>query len=44
MYPDRTEQSKKLALFSLSAALANTVAFVIAGGFLAVSWRWYFRL
>lgn len=44
MYPDRKEQAKKLVLYSLAAALANTIAFVIAGGFLVASWRWYFRL
>lgn len=44
MYPDRKEQAKKLVLYSVAGALANTVAFVIAGGFLVASWRWYFRL
>lgn len=43
MYPDRMTQAKKLALYSLAGALANTLAFVIAGGFLVASWRWYFR-
>lgn len=43
MYPDPLEQAKKIALFSLSAALANTIALLLAGVFLLASWRWYFR-
>ena len=33
MYPEPNEQSKKLGLFGLSAALANTLALVLAGVF-----------
>ncbi|ORX41180.1 putative efflux protein EncT [Kockovaella imperatae] len=43
MYPDPDEQAKKLALFGLAGALANTLALVLAGVFLLASWRWYFR-
>ena len=43
LYPDRDEQAKKLALFGMSGALANTIALVLAGVFLLASWRWYFR-
>ena len=43
MYPDPQEQAKKLALFGMAGALANTIALVLAGVFLLASWRWYFR-
>lgn len=43
MYPDPAEQAKKLALFGMAGALANTIALVLAGVFLLASWRWYFR-
>ena len=43
MYPDPAEQAKKLALFGMAGALANTLALVLAGIFLLASWRWYFR-
>ena len=43
MYPDPDEQAKKLALFGMAGALANTLALVLAGVFLIASWRWYFR-
>ncbi len=43
MYPDPSEQAKKLALFGMAGALANTLALVLAGVFLLASWRWYFR-
>jgi MFS family permease len=43
MYPDPAEQGKKLALFGMAGALANTIALVLAGVFLLASWRWYFR-
>ncbi|KLT38894.1 MFS general substrate transporter [Cutaneotrichosporon oleaginosum] len=43
MYQNRKEQAGALVYYSLAGALANTVAFVIAGGFLVASWRWYFR-
>lgn len=43
MYPDPTEQAKKLTLFGMAGALANTIALILAGLFLLASWRWYFR-
>jgi predicted tellurium resistance membrane protein TerC len=43
MYPEPAEQAKKLALFGMAGALANTIALVLAGVFLLASWRWYFR-
>ena len=43
MYTDPLEQAKKLGLFAMSGALANTIALVLAGGFIQASWRWYFR-
>ena len=43
MYPDPDEQAKKLALFGMAGALANTLALVLAGIFLLANWRWYFR-
>jgi MFS family permease len=43
MYPDPEEQAKKLGLFGMSGALANTIALVLAGVFLLANWRWYFR-
>jgi len=43
MYPDPADQAKKLALFGMAGALANTIALVLAGVFLLASWRWYFR-
>lgn len=43
MYPEPQEQAKKLALFGMSGALANTIALVLAGVFMLASWRWYFR-
>ena len=43
MYPEPNEQAKKLGLFGLAGALANTIALVLAGVFLLASWRWYFR-
>ncbi|KAL0246983.1 hypothetical protein I308_104015 [Cryptococcus tetragattii IND107] len=43
MYPEPNEQAKKLALFGVAGALANTIALVLAGVFLLASWRWYFR-
>lgn len=43
MYPDPDEQAKKLGLFGMSGALANTIALVLAGVFLLADWRWYFR-
>lgn len=43
MYPDPAEQAKKLALFGMAGALANTIALVLAGVFLLANWRWYFR-
>ncbi|WVQ95586.1 hypothetical protein IAU59_002683 [Kwoniella sp. CBS 9459] len=43
MYPDPAEQGKKLALFGMAGALANTIALVLAGVFLLANWRWYFR-
>jgi len=43
MYPEPQEQAKKLGLFGLAGALANTIALVLAGIFLLASWRWYFR-
>jgi hypothetical protein len=43
MYPDPVEQAKKLALFGMSGALANTIALVLAGVFLLANWRWWFR-
>lgn len=43
MYPDPDIQAKKLALFGMAGALANTIALVLAGVFLLASWRWYFR-
>ncbi|WVQ63136.1 uncharacterized protein L199_001287 [Kwoniella botswanensis] len=43
MYPDPAEQAKKLALFGMAGALANTIALVLAGIFLLANWRWYFR-
>ena len=43
MYPEPQEQAKKLALFGMAGALANTIALVLAGVFLLASWRWYFR-
>jgi MFS family permease len=43
MYPDPEEQAKKLTLFGMAGALANTIALVLAGVFLLASWRWYFR-
>ncbi|KAK1926913.1 major facilitator superfamily domain-containing protein [Papiliotrema laurentii] len=43
MYPHPEEQAKKLALFGMAAALANTLALIISGVFLLASWRWYFR-
>lgn len=43
MYPDPEEQAKKLALFGMAGALANTLALILAGVFLLASWRWYFR-
>ena len=43
MYPDPAEQAKKLALYGMAGALANTLALVLAGIFLLASWRWYFR-
>ncbi|WVQ78123.1 hypothetical protein IAT38_000204 [Cryptococcus sp. DSM 104549] len=43
MYPDPAVQGQKLALFSMSGALANTTALILAGVFLLASWRWYFR-
>lgn len=43
MYPEPAEQAKKLALFGMAGALANTIALVLAGIFLLASWRWYFR-
>ncbi|WWC87529.1 uncharacterized protein L201_002419 [Kwoniella dendrophila CBS 6074] len=43
MYPEPSEQAKKLALFGMSGALANTIALVLAGVFLLANWRWYFR-
>lgn len=43
MYPEPADQAKKLALFGMAGALANTIALVLAGVFLLASWRWYFR-
>ncbi|KAL1405759.1 hypothetical protein Q8F55_007432 [Vanrija albida] len=43
MYPEPEEQAKKLGLFGMSGALANTIALVLAGAFVTASWRWYFR-
>lgn len=43
MYPDPVEQGKKLALFGLAGALANTISLILAGVFLLASWRWFFR-
>ncbi len=43
MYPDPTEQAKKLTLFGMAGALANTMGLILAGVFLLASWRWYFR-
>lgn len=43
MYPDPVEQAKKLALFGMAGALANTLGLVFAGVFLLASWTWYFR-
>lgn len=43
MYPDPEEQAKKLTLFGMAGALANTLGLVLAGVFLLASWRWYFR-
>lgn len=43
MYPDSEEQGKKLALFGMAGALANTIALILAGVFMLASWRWYFR-
>ena len=43
MYPEPNEQAKKLGLFGLAGALANTIALVFAGVFMLASWRWYFR-
>lgn len=43
MYPDPAEQAKKLTLFGMAGALANTLGLVLAGIFLLASWRWYFR-
>lgn len=43
MYPEPVQQAKMIGLFSLSAALANTLALVLAGVFLLADWRWFFR-
>ncbi|EIW69864.1 hypothetical protein TREMEDRAFT_68333 [Tremella mesenterica DSM 1558] len=43
MYPEPEEQAKKLGLFGMAGALANTIALVLGGVFLLASWRWYFR-
>ncbi|TXT11737.1 uncharacterized protein COLE_02147 [Cutaneotrichosporon oleaginosum] len=43
MYPEPTEQAKKLTLFGMAGALANTLGLLLAGVFLLASWRWYFR-
>lgn len=43
MYPDPEEQAKKLTLFGMAGALANTLGLILAGIFLLASWRWYFR-
>lgn len=43
MFPDPEEQAKRLALFGMAGALANTIALIVAGVFLLASWRWYFR-
>lgn len=43
MYPNPAQQAKKLALFGMAGALANTLALILAGVFLLASWRWYFR-
>lgn len=43
MYPDPEEQAKKLTLYGMAGALANTLALILAGVFLLASWRWYFR-
>ena len=43
MFPDPAVQAKKLALFGMAGALANTIALVLAGIFLLANWRWYFR-
>lgn len=38
MYPEPEVQAKKLALFGMSGALANTIALVLAGVFLLANW------
>jgi hypothetical protein len=43
MFKDPLEQAKRLGLFAMSGALANTIALVLAGAFIQASWRWYFR-
>lgn len=43
MYPDPREQGAKLGIFGTAGPLANTVALILAGGFVMASWRWYFR-
>lgn len=40
MYPDTRVQAKKLAVFGMASALANTIAFIIAGVFLLASFCW----
>lgn len=44
MYPAPAQQARRLALFAFAGALAATLALPIAGAFVAVSWRWFFRL
>ncbi|KAL1410667.1 hypothetical protein Q8F55_004686 [Vanrija albida] len=43
MFPESTQQAKMLAMFGMSGALGNTSAFILAGLFLLLDWRWYFR-
>ncbi|WWC63441.1 uncharacterized protein I303_106043 [Kwoniella dejecticola CBS 10117] len=43
MYPDPTEQTQKLSIYGIAAALSNSVAIILAGLFMLSSWRWYFR-
>jgi len=44
MYPDAKQQARKLALFGVAGGLASTIAPILIGLFLLVSWRWYFGL
>ncbi|TXT11268.1 hypothetical protein VHUM_02019 [Vanrija humicola] len=43
MFPESTQQAKMLSMFGISGALGNTSAFILAGLFLLLDWRWYFR-